>query len=332
MVTYIIRRVFVVVLVLAFFIPATFLLIRTIPGSYYDICCDTPPPALRERLEDDYGLIKDPPEQFFYYVRTLLRGDLGPLVSTPSRDVNYVVAQALPVSLQLSALSLVVGFGVGVPLGTLAALRHYGWVGRMIRRGNLVLVSLPNMVMGLLLLLLAWVSLRWVPFPLGWGADYPYVLGVLPHWQELVGPEATFIPRAVLPVLTLGLWFAAAIARHTHPIMLDLLHSPYIRTAQAKGLKQRAILMGHVGKNYLLKVVGLSRPLVAHLFVGLLITENIFAINGLGRQLVASIGQREYFLLLNGVLVFAVLMLLMELVVDVAAAWFNPHRFIPTEN
>jgi len=209
---------------------------------------------------------------------------------------------------------------MGVPWGTMMALRHYRWVGRMIRRGNLVVVSLPHMVVGPLLLLLAWVSMRWVPFPLGWGADYPYVLGVLPHWQELVGPEATFISRAVLPVLTLGLWFAAAIAHHTHLIMLDLLQSTYFRVAQAKGLKQSGILISHAGKNYLLRVAGLSRPLLTHLFVGLLITENIFAINGLGRQLVASIYQREYFLLLNGLLVVAVLILLTELVVDIAAA------------
>ena len=324
MVTYIIRRVLVVALVLAFFIPATFFLIQAIPGGPYDTAFGGGPPTFRERLEADYGLAKRPVEQFFYYVHTLLRGDLGPLAVTPSRDVNDMVAETLPVSLQLSALSLVVGFGVGVPLGTMTALRHYGWAGRIIRRSTLVLVSLPNMVLGPLLLFISWVSMRWVPFPLGWGADYPYVLGVLPHWPELVGPEATFISQAVLPVLTLGLWFAAAIARHTHPIMLDLLQSPYIRTAQAKGLRQRAILRGHVGKNYLLKVVRLSRRLLTHLFVGLLITENIFAINGLGRYLVASIYQREYFLLLNGLLVVAVLILLAELVVDIAAAWLSP--------
>lgn len=303
MITYIIRRVLVVALVLAFFIPATFFLIQAIPGGPYDKISNGGargggPPWIRERLEDDYGLIKDPPEQFFYYVRTLLRGDLGPTLFTPSREVNDVVAETLPVSLQLSVLSLMVGFGAGVPLGTMAALGHYGWIGRIMRRGNLVVVSLPPMVLGPLLLLIFLLMLRWFSFPSGGG---------------------------VLPVLTLGLWFAAAIAHHTHLIMLDLFQSTYFRVAQAKGLKQSAILIVHAGKNYLLRVVGLSRPLLTHLFVGLLITENIFAINGLGRQLVASIYQREYFLLLNGLLVIAVLILLAELVVDIAAAWLKPH-------
>lgn len=302
MVIYIVRRVLVVVLVLAFFIPATFFLIQHMPGGPYDTCCAHArggvPPVIRDRMENDYGISRSPLEQLLYYVRTLAQGDLG-FMGGESRSVNDVIAEALPYSLQLSALSLALGFGMGVPLGTLAALRHYGWVGRVMRQGNLVVVSLPHMVLGPLLLLIFVLILRWFSFPSGGG---------------------------VLPVLTLGLWFAAAIARHTHLIMLDLFHSPYIRTAQAKGLKQRAILTVHAGKNYLLRVAGLSRPLLAHLFIGLLITENIFAINGLGRYLVASIGQREYFLLLNGLLVFAVLMLLVEMVVDIAAAWLPPPQ------
>ncbi|MCL4870010.1 MAG: ABC transporter permease [Anaerolineae bacterium] len=325
MITYIIRRILISIPVLFFIILSTFLLIHAIPGGPFDNVGERPmPPLVRERLENRYGLNKPLPEQFFLYVGNLLRGELGPLFSTPSRDVNDIVRETFPISIQLGLLSLILGFAIGIPAGIIAALRHNTPIDYTATFLAVLGVSVPNLVLGPLLILIFGVQLRWFDFP-GWGAEYPFAFRFLPKYSEMFGPNAKFFELAIMPVFALGTAYSAGIARLTRAGLLEVLDSDYIRTAYAKGLKPSTVIIVHALKNSLIPVATIMGPLLAGAVTGSLITEQIFAINGMGRQFVASIGQREYFLLTSLTLLFAVLLILGNLMVDIIYAWLDPR-------
>lgn len=325
MVTYIIRRVLISLPVLFFIVLATFLLIHAVPGGPFDNVGERPmPPLVRERLENRYGLNKPLPEQFFLYLGNLFQGELGPLFNTPSRDVNDIVSETFPVSIQLGMMSLIVGFGIGIPAGIIAALRHNSVIDYAATFFAVLGVSVPNLVLGPLLILIFGVTLKWLDFP-GWGSEPPFVLGFLPKFDEMFGEGAKFFELAIMPVFALGTAYSAGIARLTRAGLLEVLDSDYIRTAHAKGLKPATVVGVHALKNSLIPVATILGPLLAGAVTGSLITENIFAINGMGRQFVSSIGQREYFLLTSLTLLFAVLLIIGNLMVDIIYAWLDPR-------
>lgn len=325
MITYIMRRILISVPVLFFVILATFILIHLVPGGPFDAVDTKPiPTPVRERLENRYGLNDPLPQQFFRYVGSLVQGDLGPLFGTPSRDVNDIVRESFPVSIQLGIMSLLVGVGIGIPAGIIAALHQNSLLDYTATFIAVLSASIPNLVLGPLLILVFGVYLNWFDFP-GWGSEPPYTLGFLPKLGELFGPDAQFFELALMPVFALGTGFAAAIARLTRAGLVEVLGSDYIRTAHAKGLRASSVVVVHALKNALIPVATIMGPLVAGAVTGSLITENIFAINGLGRQFVASIGQREYFLLTSLTLIFAVLLVTGNLLVDIMYAWLDPR-------
>ena len=323
MVTYVARRLLISIPLLFLVVLATFLLVHAMPGGPFDSVGARPmPPTVRELLESRYGLNEPLPQQFFRYVSNLIQGDLGPLFDSPSRNVNDVVRESFPVSIQLGLMSLVLGFGIGLPAGVIAALRHNSVLDHTATFLAVLSASIPNLVLGPMLILIFGVQLDWLNFP-GWGSEPPYLLGFLPQFSDLFGPGANFFELAVMPVLALGTLFAAAIARLTRAGLLDVLGSDYIRTAHAKGLKARSVVVVHAMKNSLIPVATTVGPLLAAAVTGSLVIENIFAINGLGRQFVNSIAQREYFLLTGLTLIYAVLRIAGNLLVDVMYAWLD---------
>jgi oligopeptide transport system permease protein len=325
MITYIIRRILISIPVLFFIILATFLLIHAIPGGPFDSVGERPmPAAVRERLEQRYGLNEPLPEQFFLYLSNLAKGELGPLFNSPSRDVNDIVKETFPVSIQLGMMSLILGFSIGIPAGIIAALRHNSFLDYAATFMAVMGVSVPSLVLGPILILVFGVSLKWLDFP-GWGAEPPFVLGFLPKFSEMFGEGAKFFELAAMPVFALGTAYSAGIARLTRAGLLEVLDSDYIRTAHAKGLKASTVVVVHALKNSLIPVATVLGPLLAGAITGSLITENIFAINGMGRQFVSSIGQREYFLLTSLTLLFAVLLIIGNLMVDIIYAWLDPR-------
>ncbi|MBK9052204.1 MAG: ABC transporter permease [Chloroflexi bacterium] len=325
MITYIIRRSLISIPVLFFIILATFLLVHAIPGGPFDSVGQRPmPPAVRERLENRYGLNEPLSTQFFLYFGNLAKGELGPLFKTPSRDVNDIVAETFPVSIQLGLMALTVGFSIGIPAGIIAALRHNSMIDYTATFMAVLGVSIPNLVLGPVLILIFGVYLKWFEFG-RWGSDPPFVLGFLPQFSDMFGPDAKFFELAILPVFALGTAYSGGIARLTRAGLLDVLDSDYIRTAYAKGLKPSTVVIVHALKNSLIPVATILGPLLAGAVTGALITENIFAINGMGRQFVLSIGQREYFLLTSLTLLFAVLLILGNLMVDIIYAWLDPR-------
>lgn len=319
MTKYIIRRILVSIPVVLAMILATFAMIQALPGGPFDNVGERAmPEQIRILLERRYGLDKPLYEQFFNYVVNLAQGDLGPLLRSTSQDVNDVVSQTFPVSIQLGILSLTLAFTIGIPAGVIAALKHNSMIDHGATFLAVLGVSIPNLVLGPLLILIFGVYLDWLPIAF-WGADPPFILGFLPR------PTLEFWTHAILPTFTLGTALSAVVARLTRAGLLDVLNEDYIRTARAKGLKETLVINRHALKNSLIPVVTLLGPLLASVVTGSLITELIFALNGMGRQFVGSVQSREYFLLTSLTLIYGVLLISGNLLVDIMYAWLDPR-------
>ncbi len=319
MTQYIIRRFLVALPVLFAIILATFMLIQALPGGPFDtVGMKSMPEHMRQIMERRYGLDKPLHEQFFLYLTNLLKGDLGPMLKLRSQDVNDVVSETLPVSLQLGMMAVFVGFSLGIPAGIIAALGRNTIVDYTATFVAVAGVSIPSMVLGPILILVFGVALDWFPIAF-WGSEPPFILGIFPK------PNATFWHHAVLPVLTLGSGSAAGIARLTRASLLEVLGEDYIRTARSKGLREQAIIVAHALKNSLIPVATVLGPMLAAYLTGSLITETIFALNGMGRRFVGSVGEREYFLLTSLTLIYAVMLIGGNIAVDVLYAWLDPR-------
>lgn len=319
MTKYIIRRLLFAIPVVLLMILATFVLVHAMPGGPFDsIGQRAMPEHTRILMERRYGLDKPLYEQFFLYVFNLLKGDFGPLFRQPSQTVNDVVANTFPVSIQLGVLSVLLGFIIGIPMGIIAALNHNSWIDYTATFLAVLGVSIPSLVLGPILIYTFGVELKWFPIAF-WGARPPFFLGFLPN------PTWEFWIHAAMPVFTIGTGMAAGIARLTRAGLLDVLSSDYIRTAYAKGLREQTVIVVHALKNSLIPVATILGPLLAAAVTGSFIVEQIFAINGMGRRFIGSIGQREYFLQTSLVLLYGVLLISGNLLVDIIYAWLDPR-------
>jgi oligopeptide transport system permease protein len=280
------------------------------------------PEQMRLLLEDRYDLNEPLHIQFLAYLGNLARGELGPLFRTSGRTVNDIVKETFPVSFQLGIISIIVGFGIGIPTGVIAALRHNSIVDYSATFSAVLAASIPNLVLGPLLILIFGVALDVLPIAF-WGAEPPYILGLFPHPKYLISGE--FFRHAALPAFALGTAYAAGIARLTRAGLLDVLSADYIRTARSKGLQERIVIVIHALKNSLIPVATLLGPLLAGAVTGSFITEQIFAIPGMGPFFVNSIAQREYFLLTSMTMIYGVLLIGANLLVDILYAWLDPR-------
>ena len=320
MVNYIIRRLLIAIPVIFLMVAATFALIQATPGGPFDASGQKAMPEhIKNNLEQRYGLDKPVWEQFTAYIGNLLRGDLGPLFRNRTQSVNDIVKQTFPVSLQLGLMAVFLGFSIGIPAGIIAALKHNTPVDYSATFLAVLAASIPNLVLAPVLILIFGVYLGWFPIAF-WGAEPPWVLGIFPR-----GPYGPFFHHAALPVFALGTAYAAGIARLTRAGLLDVLSADYIRTARSKGLRERVIIIVHALKNSLIPVATLLGPLLAGAVTGSLIVEQIFALNGMGRKFVESVGQREYFLLTGLTLIYGVLLIAGNLFVDILYAWLDPR-------
>jgi oligopeptide transport system permease protein len=323
MINYIIRRLLIAIPVVFIIIQAAFVINQAVPGGPFYAFGERPMPEhMRLILERRYGLDKPLYQQFFAYMGALARGDLGPLFRNSSQDVNDIVASSFPVSFQLGIISMIVGFSIGIPAGIIAALKHNSPIDYTATFAAVLAASIPNLVLGPLLILIFGVGLQWFPIAF-WGAEPPFVLGLFPRPEFLLSGE--FFTHAIMPAFALGTAYAAGIARLTRAGLLDVLSADYIRTARAKGLRERSVVVIHALKNSLIPVATLLGPLLAAAVTGSFIVELIFAIPGMGPYFVNSIGQREYFLLTSLTLIYGILLIAANLLVDVLYAWLDPR-------
>jgi len=245
--------------------------------------------------------------------------NFGPSFTSRSRTVNDIFRDNLPISAQLGVMALTIALVIGMPLGILAALRQnsvYDYMGMAVAIFG---VSVPVIVLGPILVWIFGVALKWLP-PTGWGAQPPYFLGFLPSdmgWD--------FFRYAIMPSVALGLGSSAIIARLTRASLLQTVREDYIRTARAKGLPERTVITRHALKNSLIPVVTIIGPLFAALVTGTFVTELIFGIPGMGKYFVTSITNRDYPVIMGTILLYAVFLVIANLLVDLTYAYLDPR-------
>lgn len=285
----------------------TFLLLRFLPGGPFDQERALLP-EIRANIEAKYGLNLPVVVQYGRYLKGLAHGDLGESYKYEGRPVTEIIAQSFPASFQLGFYSLLLSFAVGVPLGVLAAARR----GTPWDSGAMLLaisgVALPSFMIGPLLVQV-----------FSFGVPFAALQGLLPPalWD---GPECY-----ILPVITLGVRPAAIIARLVRASMLETLGSDFIRTARAKGLGDAAVLYRHALKNSLIPTLAVAGPLAAGILSGSFVIELVFAVPGIGKHLVQSVTNRDYPLILGVTLVYALMLAVANLVVDVLYTVVDPR-------
>ncbi|MEK9772771.1 MAG: ABC transporter permease subunit [Opitutae bacterium] len=278
----------------------TFFMTRYAPGGPFDSERSIPH-EIKVKLESHFGLDQPLLDQYLLYLKNLLRGDLGPSFKYPEWEVSELIATAFPVSLTLGILSLLIALLIGIPAGMIAALRRNSWMDYLPMSMSMAGICLPTFVLGPLLIFALSTKLGMLP-PLGW-----------------YGPSDW-----VLPSLTLGLFYAAYIARLTRAGMLETLQQDYVRTARAKGASAWRILSRHAARGGLLPVVTFLGPAFAGLISGSFVIESIFFIPGLGKFFVTAAFNRDYTMVLGTVLFYASLIILLNLLVDLLQAWLDP--------
>ena len=300
MLRFIARRLLETIPVLLIIITATFFMVRFVPGGPFTAEKAVTPEILAN-LNKHYGLDKPVFQQYLDYLGSLMRGDLGPSFKYSNRTVNEIIADALPVSLELGATSLAIALVLGISLGVFAALRRNSWVDYLCTGVSTIGICLPTFVLGPLLVLFFAIYLGWFNAS-GWYSP---------------------IDR-VLPATTLGFVYAAYIARLTRGGMLEVLSQDYIRTARAKGAAESRVVIRHAMRGGLLPVVSFLGPATAGILTGSFVIETIFQIPGLGREFVKSAFNRDYTLVLGTVILYASLIITLNLVVDIVQVWLNP--------
>ncbi len=331
---YIIRRVLWMLLVLFAISVVTFLLMRLVPGGPFNTERGVPD-AVRRNLEARYNLDDPLIVQYFSYmgglvlprftpadwrqtqaehylinVETPIFGEgvafrwmnFGPSLNSPNQTVTSMVEDKLPVSFQLGIAALVVALAIGIPVGTIAALRQNTALDYASMAIAVTGVSIPSIVSAPLLKYIFAVQLKWLP-PNGWGG----------------------IEYIILPAFALGFIQSALIARLTRASLLQVLGEDYIRTARSKGLSERVVVGIHALKNSMIPVVTVIGPLAAALLTGTFVVETVFGIPGLGRSFVTSIGNRDYPLIMGTVLLFAAFVVVGNLIVDITYAVLDPR-------
>jgi ABC-type dipeptide/oligopeptide/nickel transport system permease component len=253
--------------------------------------------------------------QFFEYLNNVLRLDFGLSLgrTTLGQSVSDLIGDRLPVSARLGVMALIVGYLIGIPLGVASALYRNTPIDYSITFSTAMFVSIPTLVLGPVLIIVFVVQLGLLPGP------NPTV------WKSTDVLSWEFISRAILPVMTLGTGIAAGLARLTRASVLQVLRDDYIRTARAKGMRERRVIYIHALKNALIPVVTIIGPQLAGVLTGTLIIERIFAIPGLGESFVSSIAARDYNLLVGVTILYATLLILGNILVDVMYTWLDPR-------
>ena len=301
MTTFIARRLLLLVPTLWVIVTLTFFLIRLAPGGPFLAERDIPAPAKAE-LMHRYGLDRPLPEQYVRFLGNVLRFDFGPSYKYPARQVREIIGEGLRTSAELGAWALLLALLIGVPIGVIAALKQNTPADHASMGVALAGVSIPNFVLGPVLVMA--LSLTW------------YVL-----------PPALWRSPAsrVLPVLTLSTAYVAYIARLTRAGMLEVLRQDYIRTARAKGLAENVVVLKHALRLGILPVVSYIGPAAARIVMGSIVVEQIFAIPGLGRILVNAAFNRDYTLVLGEVVLYATMLMSLNLLVDLAYPLLDPR-------
>ncbi len=301
MIRFVLRRLLEALPVLFIIAALTFVMVRQVPGGPFDREKEIPA-EVKQALNAYYGLDQPLGVQFLKYLKNLVQGDLGPSFKFPGWTVNELIAEKAAVSLELGILALLVALVLGMTAGVIASMRPNSWTDHLPMSAAMAGICLPTFVLGPLLLLAFALKL-----------DFFNAMG----WY--------LAQDRVLPVLTLGLFYAAYIARLTRGSMLEVRNQDYIRTAHAKGLSVPRVYLVHGLRNALAPVVSYLGPAAAGLVSGSFVVETIFQIPGLGRFFVSSALDSDYTLVMGCVLFYAALLIVFNLLADIVLVLLNPR-------
>ncbi|MGK3963495.1 ABC transporter permease [Sorangium sp. So ce118] len=300
--TYAIKRLLSIIPTLFIVATLVFVMVRIVPGGPFDQERAVPVEVQRQ-LDAKYHLNDPVLKQYGDWLLALVtKGDLGPTFKYPNRTVNEIIALSLPVSMQLGFWAMLFALAMGIPLGIIGAIRQNTWKDTAAMAVSMVGLSVPRYVLAPLLMLVFSLKLYWFP---------------VARWETW--------RHMVLPVICAGLPVAAYIARLTRGGMLEVIRSDFIRTARAKGLSERKVVLKHALRGGLLPVVSFLGPGFSGLLVGSLVVEKIFNIPGMGRYFVEAATNRDYNLVMGVMLVYGFLLMLFNAIVDVAYAFIDPR-------
>lgn len=289
------------ILVLLAIYAVTFFLVAATPGSPFSSERAIRPEILAQ-IEAFYGYDKPILERFVTSLGNALNGEFGPSAVYANRSVTDIIGESFPVSLKLGALSLLIAMTLGIPAGILAAVKRNTWLDYVPMSAAMAGICLPTFVMGPMLALVFGIILQLLPVA-GW-----------------FGPEFMILPAA-----TLGLVYAAYFARLTRGGMLEMLNQDWVRTARAKGVKETTIIWRHCLKGGLMPAITFMGPALAGIISGSFVVETIFQVPGLGQWFVKGALNRDDFLILGLTVLFATLIVVMNLLVDIVQVALNPR-------
>ena len=298
---YVVRRLLASLVTLFLIATATFFMLRAVPGNPFTREKELPP-LIEQQLLEKYNLDGPLHEQYFDYMLNLLRGDLGVSFQKVGVEVNEIIATSFPTSAGLGLTASCAVILIGIPLGLIAALKKNKWPDYVVSVIATLGIAVPSFVVGTSLM---------------------YVLGEL---LSVIPTSGLRTPDAyIAPVIALGGFSIAFVSRLTRSSMLDVLGQDYIRTAKANGLSWNKVIFKHGLKNALIPVITYLGPMIAAILTGSFVVEKIFAIPGMGRYFVESIGNRDYSLVMGVTLFYATIYIFMVFLVDIAYALIDPR-------
>ena len=307
---YIIRRLLFSVVVMWAVMTLVFIMMRALPGDpITTLAGDEAHPDRIEEIKDSLGLNRSIAVQYFLYLKNLVQLDFGDAIFTRTPVIDLIKA-ALPRTISLTIVSFIVAISIGIPAGIISAVRRYSIWDHIVSLAAFIGLATPGFWLGIILIIIFGVQLNWLP-----------VFGYRPITDGLW----EWFSHLILPGIATGSGLAAVIARQTRSAMLETLSQDYVRTAYSKGLTERVVISRHALRNAMIPVITVMGIGFALLLTGVVITENVFAINGAGRLLLQSIFNRDYPIVQGMVLVVAAIFIMANLIVDVLYAVVNPR-------
>ena len=298
---FILRRMLWTIPVIFVVSALTFILMHSVPGSPFTRERALPA-AIQKNLEAKYHLNDPLWKQYGDYMWGFVRLDFGPSIAYRSRTVNEILAQQWPVTMTLGAVAFVFAACLGIPLGILSAVKQNTLIDHSSMVVAMLGVSIPSIALGPFLIWIFALKLKWLPVAT-WGTP----------------------AHIVLPALTLSTFYLSRFARITRAAMLQVTHEEYIVTARAKGVRESVVNLKHAFRNAIIPVSTIAGPAFADILTGSLVVEQIFGIPGIGKYYVTSIGNRDYPVIMATTLIFALLIILMNLLVDISYALLDPR-------
>jgi peptide/nickel transport system permease protein len=314
MTTFIIRRLLQAIIVLILITATVFFAMRLLPGDPIRMLVTQSSEASFSTEEIDalrhqYGLDKPMIVQYGDWMWNIVHGDLGKSILQGTPVVNEL-KHRIPITFHIGAVAFVVGLLIGIPLGVIAAIRRGTWIDTLVTALANLGITVPIFWLGIIMMTVFSVNLDWLPL-MGYTSPFD------DFWKSTA--------QLVMPVICLALFPIAANARQTRSAMLEVMHQDYIRTAWAKGLKERTIIIRHALKNGLIPVVTLLGAVISQILGGAVLVETVFAIPGMGRLAISSVVNQDYPYIQAIVLIIAATTLLANLLVDVAYGWLDPR-------